>query len=104
VGGILGLARRAGRLVVGDQGCRKALAQGRARLIILATDGSERTQKTFRELGKKAGVSTCRVASKAELGRWLGRDQVAVAAITDDQLVRKLKSIVSGAGDENTRG
>ncbi|MDK2784262.1 MAG: hypothetical protein PWQ41_1246 [Bacillota bacterium] len=102
--GILGLARRAGRLVVGDQSCRKALARGRARLIILAADGSERTQKTFRELGERAGVPTCRVASKVELGRWLGRDRVAVAVITDAQLVRGLKAVLAGAGDENKRG
>lgn len=89
---------------MGDQSCRKALARGQARLIILASDGSERTQKTFRELGEKAGIPICRVASKAELGGWLGRDRVAVAVITDAQLARGLEPFCSGDGDENTRG
>ncbi|HHY92292.1 MAG TPA: 50S ribosomal protein L7ae [Firmicutes bacterium] len=100
----MGLARKAGRLQVGEQACRQALSKGQAELIILAGDSSERTQRVFRRLGGEFRVPVCLFTLKAELGRRLGRDQVAVAVVTDAALARAVYQATSGAGAEKTRG
>lgn len=101
---LLGLARKAGKLVIGDRACRKVLAKGEAKLLVLAGDGSERTRRAFIELGVGACVPVCLLAGKEELGRQLGRDQVAVAAVTETSLARAVLRALPDTGEEKLRG
>ncbi|BCV24972.1 MAG TPA: hypothetical protein GXX50_00160 [Firmicutes bacterium] len=100
----MGLARKAGRLKVGAAACRQALARGEARLVVLACDGSDRTQRTFQELAARAGVPVLCPAGKKQLGHRLGCDEVAVTVITDPSLARAVRQTAPGAGASKTRG
>lgn len=84
----LSIGSKAGRTASGAQVVREALQKGRAELILLAGDASVRTMDAFRSL---AGDVPCRrAADKKTLGRWFGRESVAVAAVLNRGLTRPL--------------
>lgn len=79
---LLGLARRAGKLAVGEEPVREALQSGQAKTVFLAADAAEHTR---RKLEPRLGSVPLRPipALKSELGRALGRESCAVCAVTD---------------------
>ncbi|MCL6451721.1 MAG: ribosomal L7Ae/L30e/S12e/Gadd45 family protein [Acetobacteraceae bacterium] len=81
---MLFLARRAGRVVGGDRAVRAAIQRGHARLVLLATNASGRTKRTFLFLTRSTGVPVATWGFKEELGRILNRSTCAVMAITDE--------------------
>lgn len=83
----LGLALRAGRLVLGEETCGMAARAGKAKLILTASDAG-RTAVT--RAGNFSAAASCPNVSlpctKEELGAALGRGSVGVAALTDTGL------------------
>ncbi|MBP7110474.1 MAG: ribosomal L7Ae/L30e/S12e/Gadd45 family protein [Firmicutes bacterium] len=80
--GFLGLARKAGALEVGTDAAEAAIAKGKVKLLVLASDAGRSTVGMFASICKEKGVPVRYAATKDELGRALGRRQVAVAAVT----------------------
>lgn len=80
---LVGLAKRAGRLALGEDLVEESIRDHKARVILLASDAGE---GTVRRTQKKAGdrVPVLRIAAdKATLGGALGRESCAVCALTD---------------------
>ena len=77
----LHLARRSRSLAVGHDAVKHALAKGRCKLILMATDagGSMRRLETGR-------VPLLELCDKQELGGWLDRGEVSILGITDPHL------------------
>lgn len=86
---LLGLALRAGKLAVGEEPVRLALAEGTAKTVFLAQDASDHTR---RKVEPKLGSVPLQVipASKLELGRALGRESCALCAVTDKGFAKSL--------------
>ena len=101
----LGLAKRAGRAELGEDGVSGAAAAGKARLVLLASDAAENTARRARNLteGTHAVVLTVPY-SKDVLGAACGRASCAMLAITESGLARsaaeKLSAANGGAFDE----
>ena len=76
--GMLGLAKRAGKVQTGEDICSKAVKSGVSKLIIVACDASDNTKK-FVEAG-----------SKAELGKFTGADSRAVVSVNDDNFAKAI--------------
>jgi len=85
--GMLGLARRAGKLVMGSD--RILASKKDCLLIICASDASERTVKNMRELGTEMIFSD---STKRELGELLGAGEVAAVAVTDKNFATAIVS------------
>ena len=86
---LMGLAKRAGRLALGEDMVAEAIQNHKARLILLAADTGE---ATLRRTQKRAGdrVPVLQIAAdKAEMGGALGRESCAVCALTDLGLASK---------------
>lgn len=84
---LLGLALRGGRLDVGEEPVALAAKAGRARLILLASDAAGNTLRRAEHLAREGHCLWLAVPfPKAELGRALGRDTAAIAALTDTGL------------------
>ena len=67
---LLGLCRRAGRLEAGFDVCREAARDGKAALLLAASDVSEKTFKNLRYEAQRAGIGAVRLrAGMEELGR-----------------------------------
>lgn len=92
--GALGLCRRAGRLAIGAEQVLETAARGRAQLVLLASDASERTARRIKEgCAEICPVRSIRLA-QAELAVLLCRP-VAVLAVTDPNLANLCKSCLA---------
>lgn len=81
--GMLGLAVRAGKVIFGSEASAKAVRQGRAFLVILACDASERTKKLIYNKCKSFNVPVVEYKTLKELGRSLGKRSVSCLALKD---------------------
>jgi ribosomal protein L7Ae-like RNA K-turn-binding protein len=77
----LNQARRKRSLELGQEAVRRALAQGRCRLLFLAADAGESLRRM-----KTGQVPVIELGDRQRLGDWLGREQVAVLGLTDADL------------------
>ncbi len=87
----IGLMRRAGALQLGADAVFDACRQGRARLVVTASDAAGNTARAAWAAAEEAGTPHIALAhTKADLGRALGRGDCAVLAITDTGFARAL--------------
>ncbi|SFR01709.1 L7Ae/L30e/S12e/Gadd45 family ribosomal protein [Desulfoscipio geothermicus] len=101
---MLGLCRRAGKVISGDTAVRNGFLKDEVKLLILARDASERSKDDFVHLAKEKNVPVFYYASKNELGILLGKAPRTVAAITDEQLARGVAGAMErGEADLSTR-
>ncbi len=81
---LLGVARKAGRVEVGEEPVGAACRARRARLILLAEDAAPNTRRRAAHFAQAGAVPSAEVPfSKAELGAPLGRSSCAMLALTD---------------------
>lgn len=77
---LLGLAKKAGMLSVGNDAVLDALRSGRACLIILAADAAENTAKRFQNRHGEVPIERLPY-SREELGAAIGYQSCAAAAL-----------------------
>ena len=95
---MIGLAKKAGRVEIGEEPVGSAARAKKARVILIAQDAAA---SSFRRASAFANVGNCLYltipADKDDLGRCLGRTSCAMAAVTDigfaDAIVKKLAAI-----------
>ena len=88
--GSLTMCRRAGRLALGFDSTKESIAEGKASLILLASDASEKTEKETRFFADKAGVPVMRTeADMNEIGWSLGK-KCGVIAVCDEGFARAI--------------
>jgi len=85
--GLLSIARKGGNLELGEESVGSACREGRARLVLLASDAAE---NSCRRAANAAGsTNVIRVPfTREELGAALGRMSCASAALTDVRLAQ----------------
>lgn len=86
--GLLGLAVRARRVVVGTSAVRDGLQGARVAAVVVAGDRSPRTAEKVERLARARRVPVVRGPPAAELGRRLGRAPVQVVGFTDGVMAR----------------
>lgn len=91
----VGLAKKAGRLEIGEEPVGNAARAGQAKLIIVASDAAENSRRRAAHFADAGRVKWIGVPfTKSELGNILGRTSCAMAAFTDTgfaaSLVKKL--------------
>jgi len=92
---ILGLAKKAGLLAIGEDAAGAAARSGKTKLIISASDASERSYRNAR-INADAGYAICIVVpyTKFELGNVTGRGSPGTVAFLDNGLaVRFLQGL-----------
>lgn len=94
--GLLGLARRAGRVEFGFDAVLEAFAKGRAAAAFLARDTSERTAEHVRARAGRLPV-TALPLTREELGRAIGRGATAAVAVTDAGFARQITELAGAA-------
>lgn len=81
---LLGLARKAGRLEIGEEPVGAVCRARQARLVLLASDAAPNTCRRAAHFGEAGNVLWLEVPfTKAELGFALGRGSCAMLALTD---------------------
>lgn len=97
--GALGLCRRAGKLAQGFDRVLETALRGRAYLVLLASDASERTARKVQEGCE--GLCPVRTAplTQAELAG-LFRRPAAVLAVTDENLARLCEGCLAASAEK----
>ena len=92
VRGMLGLAMRAGRVIIGTEQVCVALKKGKIKLALVARDASPSTKKRIAVKCEFYGVSLKEIQiDAAELGDLLGKTYApAVVGVADDGFAREL--------------
>ena len=88
----LSLAAKAGKIKSGEFQTETAVKDGSALLVLLATDASENTKKKFHAACAYAGIPIVEYSDREALGRCIGKDFRASAAVTDASFVKMLQS------------
>lgn len=87
--GVIGLAKRAGKLACGTESVVDAIRAKKASLVIVASDVSNETKKRIVDKCSFYGVDiTTLEEGKSELGTALGRNDTAAAAFLDASFVK----------------
>ena len=81
--GMIGLAKRAGKVVTGAEICGAAIKKGRSGLIIIAGDISENSRKAITDTCKYYKVKYIEYADKEKLGKITGSQERAVISVND---------------------
>lgn len=83
----LSLARKAGRVELGEEPVGAAARANHARLVIVASDASEHTWRRAKSFVENTSQQCIRVSfTKDEMGLATGRTALALAAFTDPAL------------------
>ncbi|MBQ1935674.1 MAG: ribosomal L7Ae/L30e/S12e/Gadd45 family protein [Clostridia bacterium] len=82
--GLLGLCKKAGRMVSGDYACRDALNKGKTYVILLASDASEHLKRSYNGMCADYNIPCLQYVTKTEIGRACGRETAAVISINDE--------------------
>lgn len=86
---LLGLARKAGLVAAGARQAEAALNNGRAMLLLEASDASPREAARWRSRAKAQDIAVVQCFSATELGLALGRENVVHAAMSAGPLAQR---------------
>lgn len=95
---ILSLCRKSDNVITGEDLCHKAIAQGRAYLVLIACDASANTRKKFLDKSSFYKVQSVVYGSKEELSKAISKNNRATFVIKDAGLARH---IISAIKEEN---
>ena len=95
---MLGLAKKAGRVEIGEEPVGAAARAHDARLILLASDAADNTLRRARHFAEAGACLLTQIpATKDELGSAVGRTSCAMLAVTDigfaDAVAKKLAAL-----------
>lgn len=95
--GTLGLARRAGELIIGQDRVLKSLSGGENLLVLLTRDYSDTLKRAID--AKNAGVHVLAKVSRLELGQLLGLRQAQIVALpVRSGFAEKIKGLLPEGG------
>ena len=98
---VLGLAKKAGALEIGEESVTLAARLGKARLIITASDASERVKRHAQSLSEDWECPYVPLShTKAELGMMVGRGSPGIITITNAGLASSFVAKLPGVGEE----
>lgn len=92
---MIGIAKRAGRVMSGSFQVEQALHKRQALLVIVAEDASDNTKKHITDMCRYRKIPRTAAGRKAELGRAVGQEERTCLAITDpglaEAVIRRLE-------------
>lgn len=97
--GYLGLARRAGRAVVGRRALEDAARAGRLAALVVARDATENGRRRLAGVVRRADVPAVELADRVRLGAAVGKGPVVAVGVTDPALASRLLREAEGAPD-----
>ncbi len=99
---LLGLAQRANALVSGDEQVEKAIKKGKVKLIVIASDVSEKTLARYESFSQNYKVPLTNNFNKIEISQAIGKSR-AILGITNAGMSKKFLSYVTGVENMNDK-
>jgi ribosomal protein L7Ae-like RNA K-turn-binding protein len=97
LGGLLGLARKAGKLALGASAVEQLVERGERPVVVLATDAGQALRRRIDRLAPVRGKLADQI-SRSELAAACGRRDLAVVAVADRGFARGILQIGDAAG------
>lgn len=94
VSNLTGLAKRAGKVITGEELVIKAIQNGSAQLVFLANDASSNLTKKINDKSKYYEISLSTIFTEMELSNAIGSNR-KVIAITDRGFAKKMESLMN---------
>lgn len=88
---MLGLASRAGALVTGDEFVEKAIKDGSAPLVIVASDCSEATKTRYQGFAERYAVTLNETFTREQISQALGKSR-SIVAMTNRGMIKSFLS------------
>ena len=92
---LLGLAARAGAVLPGTERVREAVRSGNLQFVLVATDASDNSQDKLLPLLKTRQVAHAVVFTRDALGAAVGRAPLSALGITEKNLARRVRQMLS---------
>lgn len=96
----LGLAKRAGQVVSGEQAVVGAMKRNKVRLILIADDASANTHRKFSALAQNHNIKCFIFGEKVLYGQAIGQSPRAVLGILDHNFANVIRAHVEGSVQE----
>jgi len=87
---LLGLAKKAGKVVSGDYAVKSAVKNREAKLLLVAGDTSNRAKKEYFYLADSNDIPIIEVSCKSDLGLIVGKSLRAAVAVIDENFARAI--------------
>ena len=96
---LLGMARRAGKLEAGFERCASAVKSGKAKLIIVCADISDKTKKEMNFLGTKHNVPLAQTTfTLSQLSAAIGF-KAGICVVCEQGFANRLTELLTGKDD-----
>ena len=94
---MLGLAKRAGRLIVGTELVCLAMPKGKVRLVVISQSASDSTKKKLTTKSSFYGIASVEInIEMEELAGLIGKSSgVAAVAVTDEGFAEQIRRLAS---------
>ena len=97
---LLSLAAKAGFIDSGEFSTEKSVKEGKAKLVILASDASDNTKKKFKNISEFRGVRMVEFGRKDKLGHAIGKEFRASLSIRDDGMAQAVLKHIDEINDK----
>lgn len=92
---LIGLAKKAGKIITGEDGCETAIRSGQATLVLVATDASNNTKKKFTNKTTFYKVPLYSIFTKDEMSEAIGAQNRATIVVADAGFTKSMLSLIS---------
>ncbi|MBQ3181840.1 MAG: ribosomal L7Ae/L30e/S12e/Gadd45 family protein [Clostridia bacterium] len=87
---LISIATKAGKVKTGEFLTTKTLQEGLCHLVVIATDTSEKSTKRLMGISENYECKSIVYGTKEELGKFTGKKEKSVIAITDEGLAQAI--------------
>ena len=94
--GLIGLATKAGKLTAGTEACLEEIEKKTIKLILIATDASDRTKKIFHDKCEEKKIPIYELTTMEELSRVIGKNNKVVIGIKDKGFGAAIHNMING--------
>lgn len=94
--GLLGLARRAGKIVFGTESVMQAIEKRKVKAIVIAQDAAERTKRHFIEQAQEKNIPIREVDNMENLSKSIGQENKAIVGIMDGNFSKQIIKWIDG--------
>lgn len=94
--GLIGLARRAGKVSFGTESSKEEIKKGKAKLVLIAEDCSKKTQKNMEELAKMYQVPVRIVGTIEDLSQSIGQENKVIIVIKEENFAKEILKRIDG--------
>lgn len=93
---LLGLAMRAGKIKYGNESCIETINKNKARLVLLASDASERTKINFKQLCENRKIPVYEFSNTYEISHAIGKQNKVVIGVCDENFSKEIIKMLNG--------